>query len=578
MAFTPGASVGPYQIIEQLGQGGMATVFKAYHPSLDRDVAIKVLHPAFKNDPQFFARFQREARIVARLEHPNIVPVYDFNEFEGEPYLVMRYVQGHTLKTELDSAPFYPRDVRRLMRPVCDALAYAHRQGILHRDIKPSNIIISDNGHVFLTDFGLARMVELGESTLSQDMMVGTPQYISPEQAQGQGELDGRTDIYALGVVLFEMLTGNVPYSADTPFAIIHDHIYKPLPIPSSINPDIDEKTEKVLLRALAKNPDDRFATMDEFWQALDDALLASEGMMPTEVRQSTPVVASEQTTIAGKKKSNKKKIIIGVLAASVLLCLCIAILSSQKEDTPALDATVVLVAQTASPAVVDNPVDNPPVVDAPPNGGNPQTKTDELPADVRRLVSEGVDLLRNDELEAAAEKFQLATELDPHYLIAYFYLANTMLDLNNQDAAGAVLIRAIENNAARPEAHTMVGYVLSREGAIAEARDEYSVALDLAPDYAPAYAGLARTYMLEDNMPAAEAELQKAMELAPDDPAVRLVNAEFMYMSGDKRGALAEIRRMANDPAMKSNPLLRDELRLVFEQIGERLPGILAP
>lgn len=573
MAFTPGTSVGPYQIIEQLGQGGMATVFKAYHPSLDRDVAIKVLHPAFKNDPQFFARFQREARIVARLEHPNIVPVYDFNEFEGEPYLVMRYVQGHTLKIELASAPFSPRDVRRLMRPVCDALAYAHKQGILHRDIKPSNIIISDNGHVFLTDFGLARMVELGESTLSQDMMVGTPQYISPEQAQGQGELDGRTDIYALGVVLFEMFTGNVPYSADTPFAIIHDHIYKPLPLPSAINPDIDERTEKVLLRALAKNPDDRFATMEDFWQALDDALLASEEMMPTEVRPDAPGVPIEQTTIAGKKKRNKKKIIIGVLAASVLLCLCIAILSSQEDAAPETDTPPISVEQTVPPAVVDNPVDSPPVVDE-----RPQTKTDELPPEVRQLVNEGVNLLRNGELEAAAEKFQRATELDSHYLIAYFYLANTMLELNNQDEAGAVLIRAIENNAARPEAHTMVGYVLSREGAIAEARDEYSVALELSPDYAPAYAGLARTYLMEDDMPAAEAELQKAMELAPDELAVRLVNAEFMYMSGDKRKALEEIRRMVNDPAMKNNPLLRDELRLVFEQLGERLPGILTP
>lgn len=566
MTFTPGSTVGPYQIIEQLGRGGMATVFKAYHPALDRDVAIKVLHPAFKNDPQFFARFQREARIVARLEHPNIVPVYDFNEFEGEPYLVMRYVQGSTLKAVLKHAPFSPHETRRVMHPVCDALAYAHRQGILHRDIKPSNIIISDDGHVFLTDFGLARMVELGESTLSQDMMVGTPQYISPEQAQGQGNLDGRTDIYALGVVLFEMFTGNVPYSADTPFAIIHDHIYKPLPIPSSINPNIDDKSEKVILRALAKNPDDRFATMDDFWTALDEALLSVEGPLPTELHQTPPVVETEAEAVTDeRKRSKKKKIIIGVIVGTILLCLCVGILSSQNDQTPVVDV----------PPTTEQPASDVPPVDAPRSDTTDQLPPQANEADVQRLVGEGLDLMGQDQPEAAAEKFFRATELAPQNLVPYFYLANLQLEAGDQNGAIDTFQRAIDNNARRPEVHAMVGYILTREGAFPEAMDEYSTAIDLDSEYAPAYAGMARVNIMEDDMPAAEENLQRAMELDPNSPSVHIVNAEFMFKMGKKREALQELRSMANDPDMK-NPVIRDELRFVFDSLGERIPNTL--
>src|SRR5262245_15541099 len=154
MPITSGENVGTYRIMAQLGSGGMATVFKAYHPSLDRYVAIRVLHPAFKANPQFFERFKREARIVANLEHPNIIPVYDFDEFQGEPYLVMRFAEGSTMKTEMESQPLAPAQILHLMRPVCQAVAYAHQQGVLHRDLKPSNIMVTKEGNVFLTDFG----------------------------------------------------------------------------------------------------------------------------------------------------------------------------------------------------------------------------------------------------------------------------------------------------------------------------------------------------------------------------------------------------------------------------------------
>ena len=272
MPFVVGETLGPYRITEQLGQGGMATVFKAYHAALDRYVAIKALHPAFKDDVNFLARFQREARVVAKLDHPSIVPIYDFAEHEGRPYLVMKFIEGETLKARLGKRHLSLTEVMRVIDSVGAALTFAHRQGILHRDIKPSNVLMANDGQIYLADFGLARIASAGESTLSSDMMLGTPQYISPEQAMGKRELDEGTDIYSFGVLLYELLVGKVPFSADTPYAIIHDHIYSPLPLPRSINPNIPEEVERVLLKALAKDRADRYSTVMTLVEAFKSA------------------------------------------------------------------------------------------------------------------------------------------------------------------------------------------------------------------------------------------------------------------------------------------------------------------
>src|SRR3990170_882490 len=278
MPIADGVSVGPYRIIAQLGQGGMATVFKAYHPALDRYVAIKVLHPAFMGDPGFLARFQREAKVVASLDHPNIVPVYDYAEHSGRPYLVMKFVEGETLKARMTRGPLLREEGLRIIERTGAGLAYAHNKGILHRDIKPSNVLLTPDGSVYLADFGLARIAEAGESTLSSDTMLGTPQYISPEQARGEKNLDAGTDIYSFGVVLYELVVGRVPFSADTPFSIIHDHIYKPLPMPRSINPTVPEPVERVLLKALNKSRKDRYAKVEDLVSAFREAVSQGPG------------------------------------------------------------------------------------------------------------------------------------------------------------------------------------------------------------------------------------------------------------------------------------------------------------
>lgn len=281
----------------------MATVYKAYHPSLDRYVAIKVLHQAFLEDASFQARFLREARLVAKLEHPNIVPIYDYAEHEQQPYLVMKYIEGETLKARLARSPLAADEIAKIVKSVGQALAYAHQQGILHRDVKPSNVMLANDGQIYLADFGLARIAQAGESTLSSDMILGTPQYISPEQALGKKELDAGTDIYSFGVMIYEMVVGRVPFSADTPFSIIHDHIYTPLPLPRSLNPNVPEDVERVLLKCLAKERADRYATISDLLEAFLTAwntsgIIGHAATLAMPVRPEVPV-AGEAVTLA---------------------------------------------------------------------------------------------------------------------------------------------------------------------------------------------------------------------------------------------------------------------------------------
>ena len=287
MSFVPGENVGPYRIIEQMGQGGMATVFKAYHAALDRYVAIKALHPAMMEDPGFLARFQREARVVARLDHPNIVPIYDYAEHGGRPYLVMKFIDGETLKARLARSPLSIEETLRIVEAVGQALTYAHERGILHRDVKPSNALLSPDGNIYLADFGLARIAEAGASTLSGDMLMGTPHYISPEQARGESDLNECTDIYSFGVVLYELIVGQVPFDSDTPFSIIHDHIYNPLPLPCDVNPNVSESVQRVLLKALAKDREDRYKSVDEMVAAFRATTV--EGDVGVLIPETTP-------------------------------------------------------------------------------------------------------------------------------------------------------------------------------------------------------------------------------------------------------------------------------------------------
>src|SRR5512136_491427 len=257
-----GMNLGKYQLREQLGHGGMASVYRAYHPQLDRFVAIKVLRGELVDDPEFLTRFQREAKIVASLRHANIVQVYDADMQDDIYYMVMELLEGDTLKARLsdyrargETMPL--GEVVRVMLDVLDGLAYAHSEGMIHRDIKPANIMLTKRGQAVIGDFGIAQIVGTTRHTVSGAMM-GTLSYMAPEQGL-EGRSDTRSDLYSLGIVLYEMLTQHTPFDADTPLAVLMKHLNDPLPLPRKVDPSLPEPFERVVLKSLAKRPEDRY-------------------------------------------------------------------------------------------------------------------------------------------------------------------------------------------------------------------------------------------------------------------------------------------------------------------------------
>jgi serine/threonine protein kinase len=267
-----GKTLGKYQIVEQLGEGGMATVYKAFDPSLERYVAIKIIRTANQVDPLFLGRFQREARALAKLDHPYILKVLDYGEDNGVPYLVMPYVANGTLKKYTNSRMPYDQAIAIIL-PIAEALSYAHKRKIIHRDIKPANILFGESGEPLLSDFGIAKILDAGEQTqlTSTGFGIGTPAYMAPEQWNGAA--DERTDVYALGVVLYELITSRCPYQAETPAAILIKQSQDPLPRPKSFAPDLPDNVEGVIFKALAKDPALRFQTMQEFIYAMNGVL-----------------------------------------------------------------------------------------------------------------------------------------------------------------------------------------------------------------------------------------------------------------------------------------------------------------
>jgi serine/threonine-protein kinase len=285
MSDLAGATLGRYQVISRLGRGGMADVYKGFQPSLDRYVAIKVLHPSMVEDEEFVRRFQREAKNVARLRHPNIIQVFDYDNQGDIYYMVMEFLDGPTLKAALEEVhrrrEEMPLQVAlRIISDVGAALAYAHEMGVVHRDVKPANIMLDRTGRVILTDFGVAKMLT-GTKVTVTGTVLGTPAYMSPEQGMGEPG-DHRSDIYSLGVVLYELATGRLPYDADTPLAVLLKHAHDPLPMPRSVNPSLPEEIERIILRALAKEPADRYPTV----QAMIDDI---HGLPPATVPATQP-------------------------------------------------------------------------------------------------------------------------------------------------------------------------------------------------------------------------------------------------------------------------------------------------
>jgi len=299
-----GLTIDRYHIIEKLGQGGMAVVYKAFDTRLERDAAIKFIRVEEFPPSQLerlLKRFEREAKSQARFSHPNIIQVFDYGEYEGVPYLVLEYLSGGSLRENLKGMISVDHAIEVLV-PIADGLGYAHDLGVIHRDVKPANILFNQLGRSMITDFGIAKLLEGEQATLTgTGLGIGTPEYMAPEQ--WKGITLPQSDIYALGVVFYEMLTGKKPYTADTPIAIAIMQLSEPLRRPSEINPAISEATEKIIFKALAKQPENRYETMRDFQNALSGLRNQKEGSITEKKNshKSTTLVDYTQFDLEGE-------------------------------------------------------------------------------------------------------------------------------------------------------------------------------------------------------------------------------------------------------------------------------------
>ena len=366
----PGSSLGRYQILELIGRGGMASVFRAHDPNLDRHVAVKVLPSYITDNPTLIDRFTQEAHSVARLVHPNIITVHDFGDDKGFTYIVMEHVTGGTLQDRL-TRRLTPSEALEFIAPLADALDYAHGQGIVHRDVKPSNVLLDADGKPILSDFGLARMLEGSSYLTGEQSVIGTPEYMAPEQALGR-PADEKSDLYALGVVLYQMLLDQTPFHADTPSATLMAHIHQPVPSPTEIDPDLDPRLEAMLFKALAKDPNDRFDSASQLRDSL--ALAVSEDAQPPGFHEELTAEAPRAGPHAGDDRSVQEVeerldepvvkrgvpfmplVVAAVAGVLVLVAALLYFAASDAEETADADASGPLQASAPGPTAAASP------------------------------------------------------------------------------------------------------------------------------------------------------------------------------------------------------------------------------
>ena len=329
MASLIGQRLDRYEILSLLGEGGMATVYRARQANMKRDVAVKVIESKLARNPDFVKRFEREAQTVASLSHIHILKVFDYGQQGDLIYLVMELLTGGSLADLIGKGPLSPDLTSRMLDQVASALDYAHSLGIIHRDLKPQNVLLDGQGNIHLTDFGIVKLLAETTALTQSGVAMGTPTYMSPEQWKGQ-PADARTDIYALGVMLFEMLTGRVPFKADTPFGLMHQHVYDPPPSVLGLRSDVPPGVDTAISKALAKDRDERFASAETMATAFRTALA---GQLPATVPTRPKAVEATQVEVPVTKRTQRRVpfLIGGSALIAVLLLIGALVISSAR-------------------------------------------------------------------------------------------------------------------------------------------------------------------------------------------------------------------------------------------------------
>jgi len=355
--------IGIYEIKSELGRGGMATVYRGYDLRFEREVAVKVLpRELLHSDPQFRLRFEREAKIVAQLEHSAIVPVYDVGEADGQPYFVMRYMNGGSLSERIKAGISTIEEAARILGAIAPGLDEAHSKGIVHRDIKPSNILFDKRENPYISDFGIAKLTQAQSGNVTGSSIIGTPAYMAPEQAQGD-DVDGRADIYALGIILFEMLTGKQPYEADTPMAVAIKHITDPVPRILNANPKLPEGMDTIIQKAMAKNRNERYSTAIEMTNELRDLGRSDSTKLQT---IASPVIKG--TVVSKKPLATQKKAFSPLVVALPIVAIAVVaggFFLFKGINTPIETEAPVINTSTSAPAFTETSVPTTSVTEA---------------------------------------------------------------------------------------------------------------------------------------------------------------------------------------------------------------------
>ena len=553
---TQSDNIGRYEIKDEIGRGGMAVVSRAYDPHFDRYVAIKILPAEFLHEPNFRARFEREAKTIAALEHPAVAPVYDFGEEDKRLFLVMRLMPGGSLADRLARGPLPVDEAARIMQRIGSALDAAHAQGIIHRDLKPGNILFDQYGEAYLSDFGIARLTEAQATLTGTKAALGTPGYMSPEQIQGE-KVDARSDIYALGVIVFEMLTGKRPFTAASPAMILVKQMTEAPPHARSLQPDLPEQVDEVLVRTMAREPDKRPSTAGEMVNLLAAAALAmndaaqkltqaataageieAEPVPPTIV--DTPPESGPQKTTEPRRSRRR---LWGIAAVLIVALVIMAVFIWWNNQA----------AVGTDEAVVETAVE----------------PVDSQPTDLEATINDLFTLLYDSEYDQVLNQTTALLDENPELAPIYALRSIALRETGDLDAALTNINQAIELEPETADFWYERAVTHNWRGEHEEAVANSDRCLELAPDYRDCWMERAYAFLGLDEPAAAKENLLHILEMNPEDWEANVeISWLYLWNEQDYDRAVEHINRLIDfDPGAPFNYYQRG---IIYREAGD--------